>query len=286
MPHTCWSFLAGLSYNELMCNTCIRANHSKGWDAKLLAYVPRVWDRVAEPPGEHSTSSALCLSHGPRNFLEAAKGVRKGDRNATVSASSICTGGVFFMLLSTSAHTLPPALSSKTSMHQTFAVLLFPLQLLHLLCILGFPLLTVGYVGWLLATGSWSPASLSVALHALLATPTPWQALGILGAAYSTFIWLLYVLPVWARDGGHARMVRECRFPAPMLWKHVTLWGLTFGPLLHYYETAADLSLPLVGLVLAGLVWGFYEIVWQDLRWVQQRRRETARVFRRHLKMA
>jgi hypothetical protein len=29
----------------------IRANHSKGWDAKLLAYVPRRWNRVAGLPG-------------------------------------------------------------------------------------------------------------------------------------------------------------------------------------------------------------------------------------------
>jgi len=29
-----------------------RANHLKGWDAKLLAYVPSTRNRVAEPPGE------------------------------------------------------------------------------------------------------------------------------------------------------------------------------------------------------------------------------------------
>jgi hypothetical protein len=34
----------------------IRANHSKGWDAKLLAYVPHGRDTVAELPGAHSTS--------------------------------------------------------------------------------------------------------------------------------------------------------------------------------------------------------------------------------------
>jgi hypothetical protein len=35
----------------------IRANHSKGWDAKLLAYVQDVLDMVAELPGAHPTSS-------------------------------------------------------------------------------------------------------------------------------------------------------------------------------------------------------------------------------------
>jgi hypothetical protein len=34
----------------------IKANHSKGWDAKPLAYVPRARDTVAGLPGEHSTS--------------------------------------------------------------------------------------------------------------------------------------------------------------------------------------------------------------------------------------
>ena len=34
----------------------IKANHSKGWDAKPLAYVPQARDRVAGLPGEHSTS--------------------------------------------------------------------------------------------------------------------------------------------------------------------------------------------------------------------------------------
>jgi hypothetical protein len=34
----------------------IKANHSKGWDAKPLAYVPQGRDRVAGLPGEHSTS--------------------------------------------------------------------------------------------------------------------------------------------------------------------------------------------------------------------------------------
>jgi hypothetical protein len=33
-----------------------KANHSKGWDAKPLAYVSRRRDRVAGLPGEHSTS--------------------------------------------------------------------------------------------------------------------------------------------------------------------------------------------------------------------------------------
>jgi hypothetical protein len=33
-----------------------RANHSKGWDAKPLAYVPRARDRAAGLPGTHSTS--------------------------------------------------------------------------------------------------------------------------------------------------------------------------------------------------------------------------------------
>jgi hypothetical protein len=34
----------------------IKANYSKGWDAKPLAYVPRARDRVAGLPGEDSTS--------------------------------------------------------------------------------------------------------------------------------------------------------------------------------------------------------------------------------------
>jgi hypothetical protein len=34
----------------------IKANHSKGWDAKPLAYVLGGQDRVAGLPGEHSTS--------------------------------------------------------------------------------------------------------------------------------------------------------------------------------------------------------------------------------------
>src|SRR5687768_1961617 len=33
-----------------------KANHSKGWDAKPLAYVPRRRDRVAGLPGEDSAS--------------------------------------------------------------------------------------------------------------------------------------------------------------------------------------------------------------------------------------
>jgi hypothetical protein len=33
-----------------------KANHSKGWDAKLLAYVPTPRNMVAGLPGAHSTS--------------------------------------------------------------------------------------------------------------------------------------------------------------------------------------------------------------------------------------
>jgi hypothetical protein len=35
----------------------IKANHSKGWDAKLLAYVPQARDRVAGLPGGCRSSS-------------------------------------------------------------------------------------------------------------------------------------------------------------------------------------------------------------------------------------
>ena len=31
----------------------IKANHPKGWDAKLLAYVRSAWDMVAELPGAY-----------------------------------------------------------------------------------------------------------------------------------------------------------------------------------------------------------------------------------------
>jgi hypothetical protein len=41
---------------EGAARSLIKANHSKGWGAKPLAYVPRRRDRVAGLPGEHSTS--------------------------------------------------------------------------------------------------------------------------------------------------------------------------------------------------------------------------------------
>jgi hypothetical protein len=42
----------------------IKANHSKGWDAKLLAYVPQARDTVAGLPGGCRSSSERGGAHG------------------------------------------------------------------------------------------------------------------------------------------------------------------------------------------------------------------------------
>ena len=43
-----------------------KANHSKGWDAKLPTYVPHSRDMVAGLPGERSAS--CCVSHLARRM--------------------------------------------------------------------------------------------------------------------------------------------------------------------------------------------------------------------------
>jgi len=44
----------------------IRTNHSKGWDARPLAYVPQARDRAAGLPGTHSTSDGAVCRARPR----------------------------------------------------------------------------------------------------------------------------------------------------------------------------------------------------------------------------
>jgi hypothetical protein len=128
---------------------------------------------------------------------------------------------------------------------------------------------------------SWSIGKVCEALSSILVDPAPWQALTGLGVVYSWFIWLCYVLPTWTKEAGHTRMIRELRFPQQTLWKHMVLWGLVFGFLLQHYARAADLPALLVVVVIAGLVWGFHEVVWQDVRWVRQRCRESYRTCNR-----
>jgi hypothetical protein len=181
------------------------------------------------------------------------------------------------MSLSVSTNTQLSSPSYKSFIHDTLEVFLLPLQLLHLLCILCGPLLTVGYLIWAMLLGPWSMGSVSAALPSLHGALTPWQAFKVLAIAYSWFIWLFYVLPTWTKEAGHASLIRELRFPQPTLWKHMVLWGLVFGPLLHHCARAADLSIPLVIGLIAGLGWGFHEIVWRDVRWVRQRYRESYR---------
>jgi hypothetical protein len=43
-----------------MMSRLIRANHPKGWDAKLLAYVQEALDTVAELPGAPHTPLEWC----------------------------------------------------------------------------------------------------------------------------------------------------------------------------------------------------------------------------------
>ena len=181
------------------------------------------------------------------------------------------------MSLSVSTNTQLSSPSYKSFIHDTLEAFLLPLQLLHLLCILCGPLLTVGYLIWAMLLGPWSMGSVSAALPSLHGALTPWQAFKVLAIAYSWFIWLFYVLPTWTKEAGHASLIRELRFPQPTLWKHMVLWGLVFGPLLHYCARAADLSIPLVIGLIAGLGWGFHEIVWRDVRLVHQRYRESYR---------
>jgi hypothetical protein len=183
------------------------------------------------------------------------------------------------MLMTMPTHACPPVWSFKNSLRNTLDACLLPLQLLHILCILCGPLVMMGYVSWALLTGSWSLAGIPT-WRAFLATCTPWQALGLFGVAYSGFIWLVYVLPVWTKEFGHTRMMRELRFPRPALWKHAVLWGLVFGPLLQQLAAAAVLSWPLLGLVAVGLLWGFYEILGHDVRWVRQRHCEASKMSR------
>ena len=47
-----------------------KANHLKGWDAKLLAYVLSAQNMVAEPPqAKHPASSGLCVANGYSEVL-------------------------------------------------------------------------------------------------------------------------------------------------------------------------------------------------------------------------
>jgi hypothetical protein len=183
------------------------------------------------------------------------------------------------MLLPVSTNTPSSSPAYKNSIHNTLKVFLLPLQLLHLLCILCGPLVTIGYLIWAMLLSPWSIVSVSEALPTLSGALTPWQACKFLGVTYSWFVWLFYVLPTWTKEVGHAHLVREFRFPQQTLWKHMVLWGLVFGPLLHHYARAADLSVPLLIGIVAGLVWGFHEIVWRDVRWVRQHCRESYRRF-------
>src|SRR2546425_13295142 len=59
-----WSII--LAY-QFRTKRLITANHSKGWDAKLLAYVPQTRDTVAGLPGGCRPSPSRGGAHGHTN---------------------------------------------------------------------------------------------------------------------------------------------------------------------------------------------------------------------------
>jgi hypothetical protein len=62
-----------------------KANHSKGWDAKLLAYVPTLRNMVAGLPGAHNTSHGAVLSARPTDNRQ-----QRGDEPEAMSGRRSC----------------------------------------------------------------------------------------------------------------------------------------------------------------------------------------------------
>jgi hypothetical protein len=119
----------------------------------------------------------------------------------------------------------------------------------------------LGVLAWAVGQGERASGT----LHSLLVAHTPWQALRILWMVYSTLIWGVYVLLPCLRSAAPAHRRSQHRIPGPTRWMHAVLWGLVFVPLVVQYDRTMVLPWPLNGVVIVGLGWAFYEMVWKDL---------------------
>jgi hypothetical protein len=141
-----------------------------------------------------------------------------------------------------------------------FEVFILLGQVLHLVCLLGGPLVLLGSLDWAMsqdepATGMW---------HSLLAVHTPWQALRKLWVVYSALIWGVYLLPQALKATAYSPGRKTVPKPEHKCWQHAALWGMIFGPLLYQYNQAAILPLACSIVVVAGLLVAFYDMVWRD----------------------
>jgi hypothetical protein len=164
------------------------------------------------------------------------------------------------MFLSASTHTFPAPRSYQRAIRYALETFVLLGQLLHLFCLLCGPLVILGTLAGAVGQGE----RVSSALQSLFVAHTPWQALRTLWLIYSAFIWGVYVLPPWIKIAAQVHRKSLRRMPGQARWKHAALWGLVFGPLVSQYDRATVLPWPLSGMVIAGLVWAFYEMVWKD----------------------
>ena len=163
-------------------------------------------------------------------------------------------------MLSAHTHMLPTSRSYQSAGRQVLEIFILLGQVLHLVCLLGGPLVMLSSLAWALSQDEQATS----VLHSLLAVQTPWQALQRLWIVYGALTWGVYLLPQGLKTTAHSPHKKAVRKTAHGRWQHAALWGIVFGPLLHQYDKAAVLPPAFSVLVVAGLLVTFYEMVWRD----------------------
>jgi hypothetical protein len=164
-------------------------------------------------------------------------------------------------MLSVHTHMLPTSRAYHSTLRQMFEVFILLGQVLHLVCLVGGPLVLLSSLAWAMSQDEQTTSM----LHALLTVHTPWQALRKLWVVYGALIWGVYLIPQGLKVTAYSPGKKAARKPAAHgRWQHAVLWGIIFGPLLYQYDKAAVLPPAFSVVVIAGLLVAFYEMVWRD----------------------